>query len=265
MGHSFKIGLVLALSVIVITGFSQEAFSGSSFPSCITLPLQDRLDIGNAEIVEVDLGTLSLAELTGAFCIVFGTGTGFGIIERTFTSFPHNGAIETLTQTVTNDGTDPITSYKQTNFRDGTNDKGNWESAMITLQDSSTCSVTKATGTFTCGDITITISASGPSITPAGTTDVVVFEFHNNPQGNGDSFIIQNDLSHLAVVTGGVLTMNIHDLANTEPAPQVAVGSISIPIDSTPMLVAGSEMNSIWITLAIISVVGIGILIIRRN
>jgi len=44
-----------------------------------------------------------------------------------------------------------------------------------------------------------------------------------------------------------------------------AVGSISIPLDTTSMLVAGSEMNSIWITLAIISAVGIGILIIRKN
>jgi len=45
----------------------------------------------------------------------------------------------------------------------------------------------------------------------------------------------------------------------------VAVGSISIPIDSTPMLVAGSEMNSVWITLAIAAAIGVGILIIRRN
>jgi len=44
-----------------------------------------------------------------------------------------------------------------------------------------------------------------------------------------------------------------------------AVGSISIPIDSTPMLVAGNQMNSIWITLAIAAAVGIAILIIRRN
>jgi len=44
-----------------------------------------------------------------------------------------------------------------------------------------------------------------------------------------------------------------------------AVGSTSIPIDSTPMLVAGSEMNSIWITLAIAAAIGVGILIIRKN
>ena len=256
MGYSFKIGLVLALSVIIITGFSQEAFSGPS--PCLSLPIHP---IGDTEFVQTT--PAGADPLTDAFCIVFSFGGG--ILERNFASFPHNGVVQTMTQTVTNDGSEPITSYKQTNFRGGTNDKGNWVSAMITLQDSSTCSVTKATGTATCGDITITISASGPSITPAGTTDVVVFEFHNNPQGNGDTFTIQNDLSHLAVVTGGQLTMNIHDLANTEPVPAVPVGSISIPIDSTSLLVAGSEMNTIWITLAIAAAIGIGILIIRRN
>jgi len=51
----------------------------------------------------------------------------------------------------------------------------------------------------------------------------------------------------------------------TYEGPSVAVGSISIPIDSTPMLVAGSEMNSVWITLAIAAAIGVGILIIRRN
>jgi len=45
----------------------------------------------------------------------------------------------------------------------------------------------------------------------------------------------------------------------------VAVGSINIPIDTTSMLVAGSEMNSVWITLAIAAAIGVGILIIRRN
>ena len=44
-----------------------------------------------------------------------------------------------------------------------------------------------------------------------------------------------------------------------------SVGSTSIPLDSTSLLVAGSEMNSIWITLAIAAAFGIGILIIRRN
>ncbi len=51
----------------------------------------------------------------------------------------------------------------------------------------------------------------------------------------------------------------------TYEGPSVAVGSISIPIDSTPMLVAGSEMNSVWITIAIAAAIGVGILIIRRN
>jgi len=45
----------------------------------------------------------------------------------------------------------------------------------------------------------------------------------------------------------------------------VAVGSINIPIDTTSMLVAGSEMNSVWITIAIAAAIGVGILIIRRN
>jgi len=51
----------------------------------------------------------------------------------------------------------------------------------------------------------------------------------------------------------------------TYEGPSVAVGSINIPIDSTSMLVAGSEMNSVWITLAIAAAIGVGILIIRRN
>jgi len=44
-----------------------------------------------------------------------------------------------------------------------------------------------------------------------------------------------------------------------------AVGSYSIPLNSTSLLVAGSEMNSIWITLAIAAAIGVGILIIRKN
>jgi len=44
-----------------------------------------------------------------------------------------------------------------------------------------------------------------------------------------------------------------------------AVGSTSIPLDSTSMLVAGNQMNSVWITLAIAAAIGIGILIIRKN
>ncbi len=58
----------------------------------------------------------------------------------------------------------------------------------------------------------------------------------------------------------------IHDFFfRTYEGPSVAVGSISIPIDTTSMLVAGSEMNSVWITLAIAAAIGVGILIIRRN
>jgi len=46
---------------------------------------------------------------------------------------------------------------------------------------------------------------------------------------------------------------------------QAPVGSSSIPIDSTPMLVAGSEMNSIWITLSIIAAVGVGAVIVTKR
>jgi len=45
----------------------------------------------------------------------------------------------------------------------------------------------------------------------------------------------------------------------------VAVGSINIPIDSTSLLVAGSETNSIWITLAIVSAVGVGAVIVTKK
>jgi len=48
------------------------------------------------------------------------------------------------------------------------------------------------------------------------------------------------------------------------PGPGLAVGSISIPLDSTSMLVAGTQMNSIWITLAIAATVGVGVIIIRK-
>jgi len=44
-----------------------------------------------------------------------------------------------------------------------------------------------------------------------------------------------------------------------------SVGSTSIPLDSTPMLIAGNQMNSVWITLAIAAAIGVGILIIRKN
>ncbi len=44
-----------------------------------------------------------------------------------------------------------------------------------------------------------------------------------------------------------------------------SVGSISIPIESTSLLVAGNQMNSVWITLAIAAAIGVGILIIRKN
>ena len=44
-----------------------------------------------------------------------------------------------------------------------------------------------------------------------------------------------------------------------------AVGSISIPLDSTSLLVAGNQMNSIWITLSIAAAIGIGIILVRRN
>jgi len=57
----------------------------------------------------------------------------------------------------------------------------------------------------------------------------------------------------------------VDPLINQTVCVGAPVGSISIPIDSTPMLVAGNQMNSIWITLAIAAAVGIAILIIRRN
>jgi len=44
-----------------------------------------------------------------------------------------------------------------------------------------------------------------------------------------------------------------------------AVGSISIPLDSTSLLVAGNQINSIWITLAIISAVGVGAVIATKR
>jgi len=88
-------------------------------------------------------------------------------------------------------------------------------------------------------------SSTGPTISWGGTVSVDIY-----PTGSatcsacsaGDDFFFE-----------------------TFEGPSVAVGSISIPIDTTSMLVAGSEMNSVWITLAIAAAIGVGILIIRRN
>ena len=43
------------------------------------------------------------------------------------------------------------------------------------------------------------------------------------------------------------------------------VGSISIPLDTTPMLVAGSEMNSVWLSIAIAALVGVGAVLVTRK
>jgi len=44
-----------------------------------------------------------------------------------------------------------------------------------------------------------------------------------------------------------------------------SVGSTSIPLDSTSLLVAGNQMDSIWFTLAIATAVGVGIILVRKN
>ena len=174
---------------------------------------------------------------------------------------------ETITNNTPNGPDSEIRSYTVTSWRFGTNDKGHWENPGIVLDDGSNCALVSPALTVTCGDITITLSQSnGVGTTPSGSYDVLVYDFPNTPQFFGDIFVIQSDLSYLATTTGNQLTMMIHELANTEPVPvQAPVGSTSIPIDTTPMLVAGSEMNTVWITLAIAAAVGVGILIIRRN
>ncbi len=44
-----------------------------------------------------------------------------------------------------------------------------------------------------------------------------------------------------------------------------AVGSISIPIDTTPMLVAGNQFDSMWLLPAIAAAIGVGVILVRRN
>jgi len=44
-----------------------------------------------------------------------------------------------------------------------------------------------------------------------------------------------------------------------------AVGSISIPLDSSSLLVGGSEMNSVWLTIAIAALVGVGAVLVTRK
>jgi len=81
-----------------------------------------------------------------------------------------------------------------------------------------------------------------------------------------NNFDIFNQGSIVCVGAGTLVDLgSITGSGTTTGCGGAAVGSISIPLDTTPMLVAGSEMNSVWITLAIVSAVGIGILIIRKN
>jgi len=266
MGHSFKIGILFVLSVIAITGFSQEAFSGTFGCGDVIFPLSG---IGDTDTF-VEFTTPGADQLQDSACLNFTPGDG--ILERNFDNFPDfsNGVENPATfmewGVLVADTLPPnesITSYKQTIFRSGTADIGHWVSAFIQLDDASTCSLgipDLPALTKTCGDITITISSSGGD--PAGSNDILFFEFQNNPQGPGEVFFVQNELQFLGETTGGTLTMIVHDLANTDQLP---VGSTSIPLDSTPMLVAGSEMNSMWITLSIIAAVGVGVVIVTKR
>jgi len=57
-------------------------------------------------------------------------------------------------------------------------------------------------------------------------------------------------------------TITVNQVACSAGAP---VGSTSIPLDSTPLLVTGNQTNSIWITLSVIAAVGVGAVIVTRK
>jgi len=88
-------------------------------------------------------------------------------------------------------------------------------------------------------------------------TDTGVLENFGSIFGTGEIQCVGNGTFNDNGSTAGSITVT--------GCGGAAVGSISIPLDTTPMLVAGSEMNSIWITLAIAAAIGIGILMIRKN
>jgi len=72
-------------------------------------------------------------------------------------------------------------------------------------------------------------------------------------ENNGDMTFVENTVSELDGISfdGG-------------PGPGLAVGSISIPIDSMSMLVAESQTFS-WMIPVVLSVLGIGLFVVSRK
>jgi len=94
-------------------------------------------------------------------------------------------------------------------------------------------------------------------------SDSQIFQVTDDP---GDQFL-NNVFGNLMgyADAGAQVDVFVSSFEFVADDPGAAVGSISIPIESTSLLVAGNQMNSVWITLAIAAAIGVGILIIRKN
>jgi len=70
----------------------------------------------------------------------------------------------------------------------------------------------------------------------------------------GDGILSPSDF----VVTGTIVCLSPSPFAN-------AIGGTMIPIDSTALLLAGAQMNAVWMIPVVVAGVGIGIFVIKRR
>jgi len=66
------------------------------------------------------------------------------------------------------------------------------------------------------------------------------------------------------IVTGSSAELLSFQVTFSQERINIAVGGEMIPVDSTSLLVAGAQMNAVWMIPVIISTIGIGIVIARK-
>ncbi len=193
-----------------------------------------------------------------------------GPIQKDFPNFPALTIVPISEFITVGQGSPDITDWHEEGGRilsgnQITNDKLLWIQAKITLQDGSTCTVAEPDVTNTCGDITITRASSGFTDPPGNLIfDLVWFEFPNNPQSPGDTFLIQKDAFFPFSVSGS-LGVGVNEFPTSDRnGGDQAVGGEFIGIDSTMVLAAGAQYTAAWMIPVLVSAIGIGIVIARK-
>jgi len=84
----------------------------------------------------------------------------------------------------------------------------------------------------------------------------------------GDFIVANNGVGELQRVTpGGTVTTiasGLHIVSVAVEPESVIVGGNLIPVDTTSLILAGTQMDAAWMIPVIISAIGIGIVIARK-